>query len=150
MKIKKCDVCGKDIKVDDWENGACKNCGWNNDEDAIKYPNAINPPNFTSLNEAKNNYKNNVTYKPTFDRVAQLVDRVLDIIIKYKKSLYQLSKHDDYTLWKINTKDYQSFKSLQELKNNAKVDNSYLKDIWQEISDISYDCWFFFSLPLEN
>ena len=139
-KIKQCDVCGKDIKIDNYGNGKCKNCGWNNGENAVTFPNSINPPNFMSLNEAKNNYKNKLKYKPTFERIMELVDRGLDIVIKYKKSLYQLSKHEDYTIWEIDTKNYKSYKSLEKFKNNVQINNSFLKDLWKDIKFIKYDC----------
>lgn len=139
-KIKKCDVCGNEIKVDNWGNGHCHKCGWSNDENALSYPNSINPPNFVSLNETKFNYQNKIIYKPTFDRVIELVDRGLDIVIKYKKCSYQLSKHEDYTLWEIDTKNYQSYNSIKELKDNAKINNILLKDLWKDIKYIKYDC----------
>lgn len=141
MKVTKmCDVCNLPIKVNKYGVGSCKNCGWNNDDNATKYPNAINPPNFVSLNEAKINYKNKIIYKPTFERIIELIDRGLDIIIKYKKNLYQLSKHDDFTIWKIDTKIYQSYKNLEEFKNKVNIDNIPLKELWKNIKFIKYDC----------
>ncbi len=139
-KVKHCDVCGEDVKIDSWGNGQCKNCGWNNDENALVYPNAINPPNFMSLNEARNNYKNKTKFKPTFDRVMELVDRGLDIVIKYKKILYQLSKHNDYTLWEVDTDNYIAYESLEEFKDNVKINNIFLKNLWKDIKFIKYDC----------
>ena len=140
MKIKQCDICGKDIKIDNYGNGVCKNCGWCNDKNATKYPNAINPPNFASLNEAKINYKSKLKYKPTFDRIIELVDRGLDIVIKYKKSLYQLSKHNDFTIWEVDTKNYKSYKSLEEFKSKVNIKDIPLKDLWKNIKFIKYDC----------
>lgn len=140
MKIKNCDVCDKEVKIDNFGNGKCKNCGWCNDENATKYPNAINPPNFMSLNEAKDNYKNKLKDKPTFDRIMELVDRGLDIVIKYKKSLYQLSKHEDYTIWEIDTKNYKSYKSLEKFKSEVNINDILLKDLWKNIKFIEYDC----------
>ena len=139
-KIKNCDICGENTKIDNYGNGKCKNCGWNNDENAVTFPNSINPPNFTSLNEAKNNYKNKLKYKPTFDRIVDLVDRGFDIIIKYKKSLYQLSKHDDFTIWEVDTNNYKSYKSFDEFKSKANINDIPLKDLWKNIKFIKYDC----------
>ena len=124
MKVTKiCDVCNLPIKVNKYGVGSCKNCGWNNDDNATKYPNAINPPNFVSLNEAKINYKNKIKYKPTFERIIELIDRGLD-----------------FTIWKIDTKIYQSYKNLEEFKNKVNIDNIPLKELWKNIKFIKYDC----------
>ena len=53
MKIKQCDVCGKDIKIDNYENGKCKNCGWIDSENSFNHPSEVKYPNITSLNNEK-------------------------------------------------------------------------------------------------
>ena len=140
MKTKKCDVCGKDIKVDEFRNGKCKNCGWNNDENALIYPDAINPPNFMSLNEAIYNYKKNIKYKPTFDRIVELLERGLDVMFKYKGNKYQLSRHNDYTIWEYDTKNYISYPTIEQFKEKAEISGVPLKDLWEKVNFIKYDC----------
>lgn len=140
MKTKKCDVCGKDIKVDEFGNGKCKNCGWNNDENALIYPDAINPPNFMSLNEAIYNYKKNIKYKPTFDRIVELLERGLDVMFKYKGNKYQLSRLNDYTIWEYDTKNYISYPTIEQFKEKAEIGGVPLKDLWEKVNFIKYDC----------
>ena len=70
----------------------------------------------------------------------ELVDRGLDIVIKYKKSLYQLSKHEDYTIWEADTENYKSYKSLENFKSEANIDDIPLKELWKDVKFIKYDC----------
>lgn len=139
-KEKKCQICGKNVLVDDYGNGFCKICKWHQSNDAYIYPNAINPPNFLSYNEAREYYMQNKKYTPNFDRILELIGRGLDIFFKYKNKKYQLSKHNDYTLWEVNTNKFEAFGDLNKLKENAKIDDILLKDLWKKIKYIRYDC----------
>ncbi len=40
----------------------------------------------------------------------------------------------------MDTKNYKSYKSLEEFKNNVQINNTLLKDLWKDIKFIKYDC----------
>ncbi len=137
-KIKQCDVCGKDVKIDNWGNGTCKNCGWGNDDNALKYLDAINPPNFVSLNEARNLYKHNKSFTPTFKRTLDLVKRGIDVVFNYKNILYQLSKHKDYTFWQVDTDNFQSYKTIEEFRDKINIDGVRVEDLWDKVKKVDF------------
>ena len=140
MRIKKqCDVCRNEIMVDMWGNGKCKVCGWNQNEDSLNYPNAVNSPNFVSLNEAKQLYKNNKPFIPTFERFSSLINRGFDISFIYRKKRYQVDNHDEITLWEMGTENYVVFKDIQEFMNTAKINDKLVKDIWSKVKSIRYE-----------
>lgn len=140
MKSKQCDICGKEIKIDNWGNGKCGNCGWCNSKEALDYPNAVNPPNFVSYREAKQLYESNKKFTPDFKRCMELVDRGLDISFRYKKKYYQLSKHDDYVLWEIDTENYKTFHTLESFSKSLEIDGKNLEEEWKNVKYIRYDC----------
>lgn len=140
MRIeKKCDVCDSMVFVDKYGNGKCKKCGWWQDCEAEKYPNAINPPNFTSLNNVKNLWKHHIKFSPSMNEILMLVDRGFDISFVYKKKKYQLDKHGTFTCWEVDTDNYMEFKSIEDLVNRLKIDGNFLKDCWENVNHISYE-----------
>lgn len=140
MKIeKRCSVCGSAIFVDKYGNGKCKNCNWWQDYESSKYPNAINPPNFTSLNHAKELWKNKKKFSPSLKDVLKLVERGFDISFVYEKKRYLLDKHDAYTCWEIDTDNYMEFKNIEDLVDNLKINGTLLKDCWGKVYQIRYE-----------
>ena len=138
--VKQCDVCGAEICVDRYGYGKCKNCGWINDDNCIEFPNSVNPPNFVSLNKAKELYKTNKPFLPTYNEMLLLVQRGLDLSFVYKKHRYQLDLHDKFTLWKVDTEEYQEYDNFEDLANNLKIDNVFVKNIWDKIKFLRYEC----------
>ena len=63
---------------------------------------------------------------------------ILHLNLKGKK--YQLSVHDDYTLWEIDTKNFVSYKTFAEFKSNFSIDGVAIKDNWDKIKSLQYDC----------
>ena len=140
MKIKKqCDICGNDVNVDNWGNGKCKVCGWHQNDDCLKYPNAVNSPNFVSLNEAKDLYKNNKSFLPSFERFSLLVARGFDISFIYDKKRYQVDNHNEITLWEMDTENYITFDNIQSFMSKAKINDKLIKDIWSKVKSIRYE-----------
>lgn len=136
---KQCDVCGNDVLIDKWGNGKCKICGWHQSPDCLEYPNAINPPNFASFNEAKKLYKDGLSFSLSFDRLAELVDRGFDISFIYNKKRFLVDKHEEITLWQINSNNYSTYKNIISFMQDAKIDNLQLRDIWQSVKAVRYE-----------
>lgn len=140
MRIeKKCDVCDSMMYVDKYGNGKCNVCKWEQSSFAIDYPDAINPPNFTSYNNAKRLWENKIKFKPSFEEILGLVDRGFDISFIYKKKRYQLDKHENFTFWEMGTNNYVEFDTVDEIVKTLKVDNHYLRDCWEKVHHIRYE-----------
>lgn len=138
--IKKCSICGEPVKVDQWGNGKCKNCGWNQNLDCETFPDAINPPNFVSLNKAKKLYNNEKPFLPTYDEMLKLVERGLDLSFVYNKVRYQLDLHNSFTIWKVSTKEFKEYKDFKDFSENLTIENVLLKDVWHKIKSLRYEC----------
>lgn len=140
MRIeKKCDVCGKSMFVDEWGNGKCNICKWEQSSYALDYPDDINPPNFTSFNDAILLWKNKTKFKPSFEEILCLVDRGFDISFIYNKKRYQLDKHDNFTFWEMGTNNYTEFENIEDLVNNLKIDGTFIRDCWKRVHHIRYE-----------
>lgn len=141
MKIvKKCDICKSNVYVDQWGNGKCKNCGWYQNVDCLNFPKVANPPNFISLNKAKGRYKKGENFYPTFKEFINLVERGFDFTFKFENKNFQISVHDDITLWEIDTENYVVYKSLSEFKRTFSINNQLISTNWNKIKNLAYDC----------
>ena len=140
MKIeKKCDVCNNFVHVDQWGNGKCPACGWYQNRDCVKFPKVANPPNFISLNKAKRYYRTGKKFLPTYIEFIKLIERGFDFTFKFLGKSYQVSVHDDYTIWEVDTENYQVFKNIKEFKS-AQIEGALIKENWEKIKCLRYDC----------
>ena len=141
MKIlKKCDVCKNDVCVDQWGNGKCKICGWYQNVDCLQYPKVTNPPNFISLNKARIKYKRGEKFFPTFKEFVKLVARGFDFSFVFKNKKYQISVHNDITLWEVDTQNFTVYKSISDFRNNLSIDGQLISTNWQNIKKLEYNC----------
>ncbi len=141
MNIKQCDVCGKDIKIDKYGNGICKNCGWNDCEASLKYPNEVRYPNITSFNNAKNLVSKNQKLKPTYEEFLIIVKENLEPSFKYKNKKYGSTQFDGYEFYEWNKDEgYQSYKTIEEFDKNVNIKGVRLKDLWENISHFEISC----------
>ena len=57
----------------------------------------------------------------------------------YKKRKFGVTHFDGYEFYEWNKEDgYQSYKSINEFSHNIKIDETYVKDIWSEVSKINF------------
>ena len=131
-----CPVCESKCLVDECGNGECKNCGWylsslDKQQEYLQYPNLI------SLNKAKKLYSEGKPFEPDFEEF--IVDLLFysEMQFCYKGQYYGLNlTHDnDIEMWKFRSKKIQTFHTVEEFKNNAKVKGKLLKDIWNKTTD---------------
>ena len=139
MIIKKCDICNHDVRVDKFGSGKCNNCHWWQDSTSKDFPNAINAPNFLSYNEAKSLLAQNKKYVLSFERFSELIDRGYEISFVYNKKRYLVDKHENITLWEINTENYEVFENIREFATKATINGDFLRDNWSKISSIRYE-----------
>ncbi len=84
--IKLCDVCGNEIKIDQFGNGECKNCGWHNDNP--DYTEKANYPNFLSIADAKIAYSQGKKLYHTFELFLDIMKRGFEMSFRYKNKKY--------------------------------------------------------------
>ena len=141
MKIKKkCDVCQNEIIIDQWGNGKCKFCKWEQSQDCSDFPDVINPPNFISLNTAKKYYIENKKFYPTYDEAMELIERGLDFSFVYNNKRYLLEKNDVYSLYDNNYQNIAEYESFEALTKNLSINEVKLKEIWSSLKNFKYEC----------
>lgn len=137
---KSCDVCGKPIQIDKFGNGKCKNCGWVNDRP--EFTKEANYPNFLPLEDARKAYSEGRKLLPTFEIFLDILSRGFEMALWYNGNKYGAMKdYDvyDFYLWD-NEEGFQEYGSIEEFGEKANIGGVLLKDLWEEIKKIEYDC----------
>lgn len=141
MNIKQCDVCGKNIKVDKWGNGKCKNCGWIQCEASLKNPNEVKYPNITSFNNAKELSVKKQKLKPTYEEFIIIVKENLEPSFKYKNKKYGNTNFNGFEFFEFNSeKCYQKYSSIEEFDKNVNINGKHLKDLWDSVNHFELNC----------
>lgn len=137
---KPCEVCGKTIKKDVYEQGECPFCGWYNCILNDEYPDNVAYPNLISLNKAKKLYREGKSFEPNLDEFVEALHFYSEVQFEYKGIHYGVvlvgynGEFEGIEMFKING-DGVVFKTDEDFKNNAKIGNEYLKDIWDKTTD---------------
>ena len=69
----------------------------------------------------------------------KLIERGFDFTFKFLGKSYQVSVHDDYTIWEVDTENYQVFKNIKEFKS-AQIEGALIKENWEKIKCLRCDC----------
>lgn len=88
-----------------------------------------------------------IKFKEIFDNIDSYREPEIEIYFKDKKNTYMIIKYNNYiTFQRCGTKEEQSgelkFESLDVLYNSRTIDNIILKDAWDKIENILFDCTF--------
>lgn len=138
---KKCEVCSQIITVDIYKQGECPNCGWWNCILNEENPNIIAMPNLISLNKARQLYKAGKAFQPNLDEFIQALYGYGEMQFEYKgvyyavELVYDKDKEIKVQLYNSQTKQKWVFDNGEDFKNNAKIGNEYVKDIWEQTVD---------------
>ncbi len=138
---KKCEVCGEIIKVDIYEQGKCKSCGWFNCFLNEENPDDVALPNTLSLNRARQLYKEGKPFELSLNDFIDALFSYGEMQFEYDGTYYAVElvgKSKDVVeiqLYNSKTREMFLFKSKEDFKNNAKVEGKLLKDIWDETTD---------------
>lgn len=140
IDIKKCDVCGNAVSIDQYGNGDCSNCGWSQDQHSITYPDRVQYPNVISLNKAKNLYKNGKPFVPDFDDFLDGLFMYSEMEFTYNNEYYGVCRRESGIEFfeGYDGKTRVMFKSRDEFKNKASIDGMLLKDIWENVINAGY------------
>ena len=138
---KKCEVCSKIIDVDIYKQGECTFCGWWNCFLNEENPNKIAIPNLISLNKAKKLYGEGKKFEPNLDEFLEALHGYSEMQFEYQgiyyavKLVFEDNKEPKIRLYNSRTKETLFFDNDKDFKQNAKLGNACLKDIWDETTD---------------
>lgn len=139
--IKKCVICGNDVKIDNWDNGKCKVCGWHQNEESFKNPEKIIYPNITAFNHATKLFHEGKQIVPTFEEFILIVLNNYEPHFKYKNKNYGCTNFNGYEFFEWNEeRGYQNYPTIEEFKEKVNINGLLLKDIWDSIKKFQLGC----------
>ncbi|MDD4210977.1 MAG: CPCC family cysteine-rich protein [Clostridia bacterium] len=139
--IEKCDVCGQIVLVDEFGNGDCEHCGWNQNNINIENPDIVTYPNTISLNKAKFLYKQKKPLIPSFEDFVDGLFMYSEMRFEYIGKrfgviLYKKDKIELFENQKINSSKF--YKSREDFMSNANIEEKLLKDIWKDVKNADF------------
>ena len=138
IDIKACDVCGKAVEVDQFGQGKCKNCGWEQDPSRVENPNTILFPNLVSLNKAKELYRKGKKLVPDFDDFIEALFMYSEMEFIYNNIYYEVFIKANNNIVLHSSSNSQEYETKEEFKNKANIDGKLLKDIWSQVENPNY------------
>lgn len=135
-EIVKCSVCGKAALQDHYGNGECKNCGWefSSEEDEFEKKYKISYPMLVPVSRAREQYKNGLPFKATFEDFVNGLFFYSEMVFKYNNTTYEVFIRSDYTIVLCSQDIEQEYKTREDFVNKANIDGRLLKDIWDQVS----------------
>ena len=140
-EMKKCDVCGRIVMVDQYGNGVCDNCGWVQNIVNVNNPSKVLYPNIVSLEKAKSLYSAGKKIKPIIDEFLDALFVYSEMLFNYNGKLYEVFLSGDESQDIIVLSDEVNkfeFYSKKEFIENASIDGKRLKDIWDDVQDARF------------
>ena len=139
--IKRCDVCGNMVFIDEYKCGECEHCGWEQDgSDLEKY--GVGYPNLISLSRAKELYKKQQKFLPTFEDFLKNLKFYGEMEFYYNNEKFVTIRYTDNSEIEFynenNVINKQIFNNLQEFEKNANINGKFLKDIWHNINFVNW------------
>ena len=139
---KKCEVCNNSILVDElYQQGDCPFCGWHNCFLNEVNPDSVALPNLFSLNRAKQLYNEGKPFEPNLNDFINALHSYGEMQFEYSGIYYAVELIDDKNketkirLYNSQTKQTQFFDTDEEFIENAKIEDKFLKDIWEKTTD---------------
>ena len=138
---KNCAVCGHKYMADIYEQGECPNCGWYNGKIYAEFPDNVIFSNHISLNKAKKLYKENKPLKPDLNDFLEMFEHYGETGFDYKNLTFCLFRYGDDGIemgWGPKDNEVSYFKDKEDFIKNAKIDNEYVRDIWDKVENAGY------------
>lgn len=138
---KKCAVCGHKYTADVYDQGECSNCGWYNRKIYSEFPDNVIFSNLVPLNKAKKLYKENKPMKPDLDDFLVAFEHYSETGFNYKNVGFSLFRNGENGIefsWGPEPCDTIYFKDKEDFIKNAKIDNEYVRDIWEKVENPCY------------
>lgn len=141
IDVKRCDVCGKPVEIDQFGRGLCENCGFQQDKNLIKNPDYVMFPNLVSLNKAKKLYKEGKKLLPDFDDFIAGLKMYSEMSFEYNHKEYGVFYYTNGQVEFFENQvptSLQKYNSVDEFKKSANIDGKFLKDIWDNVKNADY------------
>lgn len=141
---RKCDVCERHIIVDDFGNGECPYCGWYNNLFSGEKPREVIFPNLISLCKAQKMYLEGKAFKPSLEDFLDATMFYGETQFNYKSFNCLLVKLDDSGSIEFNYSNSNGlsetilYKDRKDFCEHAKIECDLIKDIWDDVEDVSY------------
>lgn len=137
---KHCSICGRNVVVDQYLNGNCGYCGWEQGGDALDYPDIVRYPNRIPFNQAKKLFGEGKPLIPSFEDFIGMFKFYSEVEFTYKGRLFGLYAPHNHILefFEQGNDDIQYYNTIEEFKANAYIDRILLKDIWHYVKDVDY------------
>ncbi|MDD4840062.1 MAG: CPCC family cysteine-rich protein [Clostridia bacterium] len=94
----KCAVCRKEVLIDQFGQGLCNNCGWEQDINSLDYPDKVIYPNRVSYIKAVLLFGKGRPLLPSFDDFIKMFDFYGELELKYKGRWFGLTASNGHTL----------------------------------------------------
>ena len=144
--IKKCDVCGQVVLVDEYGNGVCENCGWeqNRDEEEFEQRHKVSYPNLVPLSKAREQYRKGLPFKASFEDFMNGLYFYSEMQFEYKNILYAVILRRGGIEFSIDREHdfFQKYSTREEFMAKANIDGKLLKDIWIDVKNPTFmECY---------
>ena len=136
---KKCVICGNSVLTDIYGQGRCFHCNWYNDVMDEENENEVIFPNKVSLNKAKKLYQEGKPFSPDLNDFMEMLYFYSEVEFWYKGLNCCVSLREDNKIefgWSPNNVYY--FANKNDFIKNAKIENEYVKDIWDKVENPKY------------
>lgn len=137
---KSCAVCGSKCMTDIYGQGDCSHCNWYNNRLCEENENKVIFPNLISLNKARNLYKESKPFKPDLNDFIEGFDMYGEMEFRYKNFdcfLFRGNLEDEIEFgWSPENIYY--FSNKEDFIKNAKIENEYVRDIWDLVENPKY------------
>ena len=136
---KNCSICGKILLVDQYGNGECPFCKWYNTIDDGENTEMVIFPNVVSENKAKKLFLEGKPIRPDLDDFLEMFYFYSEVEFWYKNKNYcLLFTDDDKIKFGWNSESITYYKDKEDFIKNAKIDNEYVRDIWDNVENPKY------------
>lgn len=140
----KCAVCGSEVMIDQWGNGHCDNCDWDQNLAAIDFPNEVIAPNKTSLINAIERFKREENIgNPNFYDFIGMLNFYGEVEFTYKNIRYgvfrvNIKNQKKIEFFVIDGEVLQVFDNDIEFAEKANINKVLLKDLWNDVRNANY------------
>lgn len=137
---KQCAVCGHKYMADIYEQGECSHCGWYNGKMYSEFPDKVIFSNLISLNKARKFYKEGKSLNPSLEDFLDAFNFYgeTEFFYKGKDCCLFRGKDENEIEFGWSPEHIYYFKNKEDFIKNAKIDNEYVRDIWDKVEDIRY------------
>jgi len=143
-KIKKCDVCSNKVPVDQFGQGQCQQCGWEQCELGMHSVHKVIYPNLVPFSKAITYFKAGKKIKPDFEDFLGMLSYYLHNEFSFNNKKYGvLLGHNEpktaVEFYEWNVEDgYQLYQTIEEFADKAHINGVLLKDLWDDVIDANY------------